>query len=726
MTAELSTDLGRFFRPSAVALVGATEDASRFGGRCFNRLLDFGFPGAVYPVNPRFRELRGLPCYRGVRDLPTVPDHVGIMVPAERVMGVLEDCAARGVRFATVFSGGFAETATPEGRALQSALADFARRSGVRVMGPNCNGLVNFVDGLAMTSSGSVVGPRRPAGDIGIVSQSGGLGQVNVMWRAQEAGLGVSYEVSCGNSADLNAFDFAGFLVDDPHTCVILMVMEHFGDGARFMALAQRAARREKPVVMLKLGRTDAGVRAVASHSGALTGSFDVYDAALRQFGVIRVDDCNELYQTAMLLRGRRWPRGTRAAAATISGGNGALIVDLGASLGMQWPEYGPETKSRLAGCLPRHATTTNPTDVTPVAIGRKGIYRRCIEAIADDDGIDVVVPILTLAAADDVREVAQAAREASKAVALLWTGGCLDDRGLTDRDVIADGVPVYRDTLSCVKAVRAAMSYGEFLAHSRRRGAIAPERPPGTDPALVRRLLREAPGALSESISKRVLAAYGFPRPVEALARSANEAVGRWRERGAAVALKIDSPDIPHKTEAGAIRLGLNNEGAVRLAYDEVINAAARHCPAARLNGVTVQPMAPAGVEWFIGTVVDPVFGPLVVTGLGGVYVELLRDVASRVAPIDALEARRMLRELRSARLLDGVRGAAACDTDLLCDLVSRASWLAHDLCDEIAGVDVNPLVLAHGAGGAVVVDALVVRRECGCTQPAPRLGAA
>jgi len=710
MSTYAAPDLRRFFYPSSIALVGVSEDLSRFGGRCLKRLIDFGYSGRLYPVHPTQEALCGVRCHPSVSALPEAPDHVGIMVPTDKVMGVLEDSAARGARFATVFSGGYAETATAEGREAQDALRAFARRTGMRIMGPNCNGLVNFVDGLAMTSSGSVTGPRRAAGNVGIVSQSGGLGQVNVMWRALELGLGISYEVSCGNSADLDALDFASFLVEDASTDVILMIMEHFSDGERFARFARRAAEREKPIVMLKLGRTDEGIKAVASHSGALTGSDHAYDAAFRQFGVIRVDDTHELYQVAMLLRSKRWPRGTRAAAATISGGNGALIVDLGSRMGIQWPEYSAQTKERLTRSLPRHGTTTNPTDVTATSIGRPEMYRKCLEAIADDQSVDVVIAMLTLVRDTDAREVARAAQAIEKPMAILWTGGCLNDSRFSDRDLIAAGAAVYRDTKSCLQAVRAAMSYGEFLTRFRSDAGRSNARPSDTDAALARRLLRAASGTLTERASKQVLASYGVPHAEGGLAQSAEDAVRLWREAGAAVALKIESPDIPHKTEAGAIRLDVNDEDAVRRAYDSILIASARYAPSARLDGVLVQPMAPKGLEVIVGSAVNPVFGPLVMVGLGGVQVEILRDVAYRVAPISVAEAREMLRELRSARALEGVRGMAPRDIDALCDVISRVSWLAHDLREEIAEIDVNPLVLLQRGAGAVVVDALIV----------------
>jgi len=703
-------DLKPFFAPASVALVGSTDDLTRFAGRVLMRIMNFGYKGKVFPVNPRFKEVRGIKCYPSVRDLPEAPDHVGIVVPTERVMGILEDCAARGARFATIYSGGFAETGTAEGRAMQAAITAFARKTGMRVMGPNCNGMVNFIDGFAMTTSATVA-KRQPAGNVGVVAQSGGAGQVNVMWRAQEAGVGISYEVSCGNSADLNILDFMQFMIDDAATDVIMVLAEHIPDGARLLEVAQRAAARAKPIVMVKLGRTEAGSHAAASHTGAMAGADEICDAALRQCGIIRVDDCNELYETAMLLRTRRWPRGARVAATTISGGNGVLLVDLGASLGLTFPAYGAQTQAQLATVLPKHGTTSNPTDVTNAAIGNPDMFKRCIEAIAADQNIDVIVPIFTLSVASDVRQAAEAAKSADKPVAILWTGACNDDPALTARSLALEGVAVYRNTLSCLKAVRAAVRYGEFL----RRPHTASTRPTDIDVAAARVQLQAATGTLTERVSKAVLAAYGFPVTGEAMARNADEAVRIAADLGGELALKIESADIPHKTEAGAIRLRVSGDAAVRKAYDEVIAAASAYKKAARLDGVLVQQMAPPGLEFMLGLVCDPVFGPVVVAGLGGIHVEVLRDLAYRVAPVDHAGAHAMLRELRGCKMLEGVRGAAPRDIDALCDLIVRLSWLGHDCGDQIAELDINPLVLYAQGEGARVVDALIVRRPPG-----------
>lgn len=706
-----SVDLTPFFAPANVALVGATDDLSRFAGRVLMRMRNFGYRGKIYPVNPRFKVVGGLPCYASVREIPEVPDHVGIVVPAARVMAILEDCAARGARFATIYTGGFAETGTAEGRDMQTGIAAFARQTGMRIMGPNCNGLVNFVDGFAMTTSATVA-TRQPAGNVGVVAQSGGAGQVNVMWRAQEAGVGISYQVSCGNSADLNIIDFMRFMINDAATDVIMVLAEHIPDGPGLLEVARLAAVREKPIVMVKLGRTDAGSRAAASHTGAMAGADEVCDAALRQSGIIRVDDCSELYETAMLLRTRRWPRGTRAAATTISGGNGVLLVDLGASLGISYPAYSEQTQARLGALLPKHGTTANPTDVTNAAIGQPDLFRQCIEAITADDNIDVMIPIFTLSVAGDVRQAADAAKRADKPVAILWTGACNDDPAFTAKSLAAEGVAVYRNTLSCLKAVRAAMFYGEFLGKNRHPAHPASTRPDNINAAAARNLMRLAVGgALTERASKAVLAAYGFPVTREELARDADEAARIAHGLGGAVALKIESVDIAHKTDAGAIRLNVNGDAAVRSAYAEVMVAAGNYQGGARLSGVLVQEMALPGFEVMLGLVNDAVFGPVVVAGLGGIHTEVLHDLAYRVAPIDGDEAHAMLRELRSYKILEGVRGTAPRDIDALCDLIVRLSWLGHDCADMIAELDINPLVVYERGAGARVVDALIIK---------------
>ena len=699
--------LARFFAPRSLALVGATDDLSKFGGRCLRQTIDFGFAGSLYPVNPRRDTIAGKRSYASIRDLPEAPDHVGIVLPAAAVVPVLEQCAERGVSFVTVFSSGYGESGTASGATAQQRIVDVARADGIRLMGPNCNGFVNFVDAVALTSTATLSGPRKPAGDLGVVSQSGGAGQVNVMWRAQQAGLGISYQVSCGNSADLDLVDFAAFMLESDATRVVLMLAESLRDGERFRALAARAEELGKAIVLVKVGRTESGSRAAASHTGAVTGSDAVADAAFEQLGVIRVDDCDELYETAMLLRRRRPPVGRRAAATSISGGNLVMVADLGASLGIEWPSYAEATIARLDAMLPGFGAAANPTDLTAAAIGREGAYEAAAAAILDDPSVDVLIPVLTMASTSDVRTVATLSAVSDKPIAILWSGGTTDDVTLTPEKLVAEGHAVYRDAMPCLKAVWRVMRHSEWR---RRVGDRDIVRPSCIDVAAARELVADEHTTLSEHRSKRLLQAYAVPVTREGIARSAAEAVTLAASFDGPVALKVQSPDIPHKTEANALRLNVSGADAVRRSYDEVIAAASAYRPDVHIEGVLVQEMVTDAHEVFVGLSQDATFGPVVAIGLGGIYVEVLRDIVIRLAPLSHDATRRALSSLRAFPLLTGVRGRAPSDIEALVECIVRLSWLAVDLKDLVREVDVNPIAVLSAGRGVRVIDALVV----------------
>lgn len=703
-------DLEKFFNPRSIAFIGATEDLTKFGGRCMRQMIDFGFAGQIYPINPKRDQVFGLKCYQSLADLPVAPDHVGIVLPATLVPQAIRECGALKIPFATVFSAGFAETAQPQDIQAQADLLALARECGVRIMGPNCNGMINFVDAFALTSTATINGPKKKAGDIGIVGQSGGASQVNVMWRAQQLGLGVSYQVSCGNSVDLDMLDFAAFMLDSKETKVVLILAEHIADGNKLKALAQKALEKGKPLVMVKAGKTAAGSKAAASHTGALTGEDAVFDAALKQLGIIRVDDYSELYMVASILRRGRLPKSNRSAAISISGGNLVMLADLGAAHGVEWPAYSAQTHHHLSQLLPGFSSAENPTDLTAAAIGQAGKFAKAAELILNDENIDTMIPVLTIANSAEINALAELSNSSAKPLVMLWTGCASDDPNLTPTSLIAKGHAVFQDALPCVKMVEKVQDYAAFVHRNQKR---ALSRPTGLNPDAVQHILDHSTPVISEYWAKQVLSHYGIEVSKELLVKTAREAVDFARQLNSSVALKISSPDILHKTESGAIRLNVKGDLEVQTAFEEVLKDAKRYKPDATIEGVLVQEMAPKGVEMLMGMSSDPSFGGIVSLGLGGVFVETLKDITHRLPPLSQDEALRAIEQLKGVDILKGTRGKGPFDLQAFAHALSRLSWLIYDFQDQIEEIDVNPILVFPGAKGVKVIDALIIKKK-------------
>ena len=697
------------FEPQAVALVGASPDFTRYGGRALHFLSGFGFAGPIWPVNPKYPDIRGTVCYPNLKALPGRPDHVGIVVAPERVLSVLEECAEVGVKAVTVFSAGFAEQGNAESTALQDRLSDFVRGAGIRMVGPNCNGVINWKHRFSMSATAALLEPAAKPGCVGVVSQSGGLGQINIMWRAIRAGLGISYQASCGNEADIDTFDVVDFMIDDPDTRIILMAVEAIRDGAKMRAVADRARSARKPILMLKLGRSQHGRRAAASHTGAMTGADEVHDAALAQAGILRVDDPEHLYQAALLFQQGRALAAEGVASVSVSGGCLALVADQAERFGLVFPGYSQRTVDALADVIPGFITISNPTDLSVEVLGKPGGLKQVLDAVAADPAIGVMLPMLTMTPRRDLDIFLDFARNAAKPTALIWSGGCTDQPMPVD-DGIIEGVPVFRDIDTALRATGLLVRYGAFVRKADRRHE--PRRPVGIDTDRARRLLAAATGrTLTERQSKEILAAYGLRGTREALATRAEEALEHFRTIGAPIAMKIEAPEITHKSDVGGVRLDVTSEPEVVEAFASILQAARAAHPATKLNGVLVQEMIPAGIEIILGCSTDPSYGPVIALGLGGIFAEFMGKPVLRLPPLTDDEAREMIDALPQRGILDGVRGRPSADVAVLAQVIVRFSWLVADLAADIAEIDVNPLILRGSS--ATAVDALIVRSQ-------------
>lgn len=691
------TVLSALTAPRSIAIIGASDDPDKLSGRPVAGLLESGYPGRVVCVNPARSRVQGLPCFDSLRAVDEPVDLAVLTVPAHRVLAALTDCAAAGVTVAVVFASGFAET---DGSDAQRRIGELARRSGMRVLGPNCIGAIALRHGVVASFSRALHGVPVSLGPVALVSQSGAFGSL-VLSAAQQAGIGFHSFVSTGNEADLSVPEVLGALAEDPDVGTLLMYTEGLSDGDALLRAARRARELGKPVIAVKVGRSEQGARAVASHTGAITGSDAAYDAAFDAAGILRVAGMEDLLDAARIFAPGRRCAGDRLTVLSMSGGVGILMSDLAPEAGLRAASWDATWRARMADAIPDYGSPDHPIDMTAQLNTDPRILARALRVAAEHPGTDVIAVFLGVVAGGAqplVDVLVEVAATTDKPIAVAWTGG----DGTPLRALNTARIPAFAD------ANRAITALGLLARHATRPVADPPH-PPDPRPAEhARRILSAAPGArLDEVDSKRLLAAYGIDCVPERAAGTPDEAGAAATELGFPVAVKLLSTEVAHKSEMRAVHLGLDDAG-------QVTDAAAAVLDAARTAGVgdariLVQSMAGPGVELLAGTTVDPVFGPLVVAGTGGVLVEVLHDTATALAPVGPGTARRLLEERRGAALLHGVRGAPPVDVDAAAHVVARLSRLAADLSEEIREIDVNPLIV--GPGGALVVDALVVR---------------
>jgi len=694
-------DLRPLLDPAAVAILGASTDPARIGGRPLRYMLEAGFERPIYPINPNREVVQGLKAYPSIGAAPGGIDCAIVALPAVLVADALEACAGAGVKAAVVFSSGFAE-AGPEGKVLQAQVSEVARRTGLRVVGPNCLGIFNAAANFYATFSSSIDGGLPPPGHIAIVSQSGAYGS-HVFALARAKGLGVRYWITTGNEADVEIGECIAWaaLADDVE--VIVAYAEGARDRASLLHGLELARSRRKPVIFMKVGRSAVGIEAAVSHTAALAGTDAIYDAVFRQYGVYRARSTEDMLDAAYACSGGRYPTGRRLGLVTISGGVGVQMADDAADLGLDVAPMPEAAQARLKEILP-FAATRNPVDVTAQAFNDLSLVEKNFEIMIAAGGYHAIVAFLTMVAAspyivDELLAILGALRARHPEHLMVLSL-------IAPPDIVARyeaaGYLVFEDPRRAIAAVAALAEFGESFA----RTPPPPPALPGPLPALPE-------GLPSERDAKLLLAAAGIPVVEERLIQNADAAADAARELGGPVAMKLSAPGLAHKTEIGGVLLDIGTPEAAREGYETLMGRA--EAAGIGPEGVLVAPMVAGGVETILGVQRDPLFGPAVMFGLGGVFVEVLGDVVFRLAPFGLDEARRMIREIKGFKLLEGVRGAPPADLEALAEALVRLSVLAAAEEARIESIDVNPFLVLPEGQGALALDAVIVPRQPG-----------
>jgi acyl-CoA synthetase (NDP forming) len=704
---KMRTDLEKFFNPRAIAVIGASQDLNTISGQPLKFLKSHGYEGRLYPINPRYQEVAGVRCYAQLADVPETPDLALILVNATRVADMLSQCGAKGVPYVIIFSSGFSEVGGG-GVDLQQRLVAIARDHNIGVIGPNCQGMINVADKV-FAGFGSVFNADYDPGVVSMVSQSGGFGFSVMNLSSKDGGLAFRQMVTTGNEIGVSTLDFIEYFIRDPQTEIIAAYIEGLKDARRLIAVGHKALDAGKPVLIWKVGNTEQGQRAAASHTANLGGAMALYTAAFRQAGILQVEDIQDVIDYGRAFRCGRLPRGNRLAIVTISGGAGILMTDECIARGMQLAQLAPQTLAKLREFVPSFGSLLNPVDVTAAIFNDLSLINRTLKTIIEDHNVDCVAMINASLqgeiAARIAGEIVAVAEETDKPLVLAWSA----------RDVVAPEayalldaarIPHYKSPVRCGRALAALSWYAESQRRVQTARAEAPVR---LESVAARDALAGRSGDVTEHEAKRVLSEYGIRVTREALATTKVQALAAAARIGYPVALKVQSSEISHKTEARAVALGLRDERELEAAYDRVLSNARHYKPSARIDGVLVQEMLSGGVEAILGVVNDPLFGPAVMFGLGGIFAEVMKDVVFRLAPVTPSVARDMILEIKGHPVLAGARGRPRADIDALADAICNVSALALDLQDRVAELDVNPLFVMEEGKGVVAADALI-----------------
>ncbi|MBN2568226.1 MAG: acetate--CoA ligase family protein [Deltaproteobacteria bacterium] len=713
-------NLEYLFKPRSIAILGASADLNKLSGRPLAYMKRFGYPGNIYPINPKYDEIAGIKCYPSLNDVPGDIDMLMVIVPAKHVLKNLEMGHVKGVKVAVVITGGFSEVGG-EGEKAQQGLTDFAKKTGMLIYGPNTNGFISIVNRTVATFSQSVeVIKEMVPGNTGLITQSGAFG-ATIFDRAMKMGLGMSHWAATGNEADLEFCDFVEYMVDDPQTKVIAGFLAGVEDGQKLVRALHRAAEKGKPVIILKVGGTEASQRAAQSHTGAMVGSAESYDAIFKQKGVIVARDVPDLIDYSMALASlTSFPKGKRVGIMTESGGGGILLTERCAEFDMTVPEVTRATENKLKEVVPAFGSIKNPVDLTGQTLSVPGLIKDATEVMMEVDDFDIVVPFLLMSKATaEIRATGltdiMRKYKGDKTMMVCWPEGPKE----WVKHLVDNGIPVSETASACAELMNSIICYKEFKEKYKNPETIdesvvdMPQDRREKAMNIIHSAKVRGASSLNEYDAKGVLRAYGISTVDEALATSPDEAIKIAGNIGYPVAAKLVSSDILHKTEADVIRLNVESEEQLRSAYEQIIVNGKKYKADARVQGVLVQEMVSVkGIETIIGVSRKEPFGPTMMFGLGGILVEVMKDVSIKVLPVSTVDVENMVSEIRGARILQGVRGSKPSDTGAITNTLLKVACMASELKDTVAELDINPLIAFEEGKGVKAVDALILLR--------------
>jgi len=685
-----------------VAVVGATNNTEKLGWFIVHNLLTYGFKGPVYPVNPKAKEVHSVKAYPSVAAIPDPVDLAVIVVPARFVKKVFQDCAKKGVKGAVVITAGFKEIGG-DGVKLEQEINRIAQRAGIRFIGPNCMGIIHTHPDLKLDTTFGTT-PAMP-GKIAFMSQSGAM-CVAILNHAKSEMIGFSKFVSMGNKTNISGNDLLEDFGQDPDTDIILMYIENFGNPRNLTPLAKRISMK-KPIIVVKSGRTKAGALAASSHTGAIAGLDAAAEALFKQCGMMRATSIEELFDYAVALESQPLPKGRRIAVLTNAGGPGIMTADAIEGLELEMAKFSSETEKKLRSYLPQEASVRNPVDM--IAGATPEMYRKCLKAIISDRNVDAIialnVPLVLKAEVETAQAIVDVGRFSSKPILACFLGKKEYSPGV--RHMTENNIPTYRFPESAVKAMRMLYHYGQWLKKDKgkvNRYKVDKKKAM----AQIRKARKAGRDWLDQREVRQLLEAYGFKFSKTYLAKDEDEAVTLAKRLNFPVVMKIDSPDVIHKWDVGGVALDVHNEREVRRAYGHIIKGVRSKVKGARINGVRIEGMVKKGKEIILGMSLDPIYGPLLMYGLGGIYVEAFKDVTFRLVPLTDVDAKEMVDETRGAALLAGARGEKAADLKVLHEWLQRLAQLVTDI-HEIAELDMNPVMVLPKGQGCLCVDARI-----------------